>query len=92
MSDQLTRDKHPCSRRYSSPFSPGERPQTYALDRAATGTGLITVMVYKYSIKLNLLPKLILGEAAPLLLLQIHNEDGKNAQNPATFTKLILII
>jgi hypothetical protein len=34
------RDRHPC-RRWDSKLaiSAGERPQTYALDRAATGTG-----------------------------------------------------
>ena len=32
-------------------ISAGERPQTYALDRAATGTGI----VMKYSWKLNVI-------------------------------------
>jgi len=27
-------------------ISAGERPQTYALDRAATGTGLLSVILY----------------------------------------------
>ena len=38
----LTTDRFPCLRRDSKPtVSAGERPQTYALDRAATGTGVI---------------------------------------------------
>jgi len=34
----LTTDRNPCPR-FESTISAGERPQTYALDRAATGTG-----------------------------------------------------
>ena len=41
----LTTDKHPCPRRDSNPQSQQERPQTYALDRAATGTGAHTNIV-----------------------------------------------
>ena len=38
------RDKHPCPWWDSNPQSQeGERPQTYALDRAATGTGLLII-------------------------------------------------
>jgi hypothetical protein len=37
---QLTTDKHPCPPVGFEPiFSAGERPKTYVLDRAATGTG-----------------------------------------------------
>ena len=31
-------------------ISAGERPQTYALDRAATGTGLFAIQINKYTI------------------------------------------
>ena len=38
----LTTDRHPCPRWDSNPqLSAGERPQTYALDRAATGIGSV---------------------------------------------------
>jgi hypothetical protein len=32
--------------------SAGERPQTYSLDRAATGTGLLLDVIFDYSKKL----------------------------------------
>ena len=32
---------------FESTISVGERPKTYALDRAATGTGAIRVMAYQ---------------------------------------------
>ena len=31
-------------------ISAGERPQTYALDRAATGTGYVTIITFKFEI------------------------------------------
>ena len=38
----FTTDKHPCPPvRFEPTISAGERPQTYALDRAATGTGVL---------------------------------------------------
>ena len=40
-------------------ISAGERPKTYALDRAATGTGLEKVTVLKYIINEQSLPNLI---------------------------------
>ena len=36
-------------------ISAGERPQTYALDRAATGTGKIPVILVIFKWKLNFL-------------------------------------
>ena len=32
---------------FESTISAGERPQTYALDRTATGTGYVSVKFYK---------------------------------------------
>jgi hypothetical protein len=45
----LTTDKLPCARWDSKPqISSGERPQTYALERAATGTGTEGKFVVNY--------------------------------------------
>ena len=42
----LTTDKHPCPRAgFKSTISAGEQPQTYPLNRAATGTGSSVVLV-----------------------------------------------
>ena len=38
-------------------ISAGERPQTYALDRAATGTGLIQMYLCLFSLEQPVLPE-----------------------------------
>ena len=38
-------------------ISAGERPQTYALDRAATGTGIYTVYIRPYVNSIPLAPE-----------------------------------
>jgi len=40
---------------FESTIAAGERPQTYALDRAATGTGSVDYYYYYYADKLFLL-------------------------------------
>ena len=46
-----TRDRHPFPRRDSNPPIPaGERPQTHALDRVASGIGVTESWRYNYSI------------------------------------------
>jgi len=47
---RLTTDKRPCPVGFKPTNSAGERPQTYALDRAATGTGFLKMHLRKKNI------------------------------------------
>jgi hypothetical protein len=67
--------------RFKPTISAGERPQTYGLDRAATGTGNIYVYVYEISIFLLFLEVRYLIPELPIKFQQLSFLNVTNVQN-----------
>jgi len=74
----LTTEKRPCpSVGFEPIISAGERPQTYALDRAATGSGILSVWHFATTSSLALFGISI----APLIIIIISLTSHRNKAN-----------
>jgi hypothetical protein len=76
----LTTHRHPCPVRFENTTSAGQRPQTHALDHAATGTGKIKCTALNYARK---------SENASPILTDLPSVDELRNMFPSRYSQYI---